>query len=407
MPAESKSVKILVINSGSSSIKYRLYNMPAGEVIAQGIVDRIGEKDAGVSQLANGQELAVTKPVSDHETGLKIVVEMLCLPDKGAISSAAEISACGHRVVHGGESITGSVLINREVESTIEHNFDLAPLHNPPNLAGIRAARNYFGNIPQVACFDTAFHQSIPEEAFLYGLPYELYEKYRIRRYGFHGTSHRYVARRAAELLSRDKYDLNAISCHLGNGCSIAAIENGRSIDTSMGMTPLEGLMMGTRSGDLDPEIILYLIRKGYSEEEISQFLNKKSGLLGISGQSNDVRDLIEKAQAGDQRSELALNIFAYRIRKYIGSYMTVLNRVDAIIFTGGIGENGGPVREKILTELNHLGIILDLNKNNRISDSEREIQAVRSGIKLMIIPTNEEVAIARDTYQIGILNQD
>ncbi len=397
--------KILVLNCGSSSIKYRLYSMPVGDVLASGSVERIGAGNSQASQLAHGQELTVWRPVSDHQAGMFLIIEMLTNAEKGAIADLSEINACGHRVVHGGESCTGSVLIDSRLEAVIKENFDLAPLHNPPNLTGIRAARELFGDIPQVACFDTAFHQTIPEKAYLYGLPYELYEEYRVRRYGFHGTSHRYVARRAASILNRHKYDVNLITCHLGNGCSIAAINNGKSIDTSMGMTPLEGVMMGTRTGDLDPEIGFFLTRQGFSTAEVSRMFNKKSGLLGISGVSNDVRDLEEMAAAGHQRAELALEIFAYRIRKYIGSYLTILPSVDAIVFTGGIGQNGGQMRTRIISDLGHLGIDLD-QVINITGPAERIISSPESKIKIFVIPTNEEVAIARDTYNIGIENR-
>lgn len=404
--SEFEAVKILVLNCGSSSIKYRLYAMPGNLDIAHGRIERIGDGDSQASQLANGQELAVRRPISDHQAGLELLAEMLTDPEQGAINNLMEISACGHRVVHGGEAISGSVLIDTDLEALIEDYFDLAPLHNPPNLMGIRAAKQMFGDIPQVACFDTAFHQSLPEKAYLYALPYDLYADLRIRRYGFHGTSHRYVSRRAATLMGKGKYDVNLITCHLGNGCSVAAIQAGKSVDTSMGMTPLEGLVMGTRTGDLDPGITFYLCRKGYAEKELSRLFNKKSGLLGISGLSNDVRDLEIKARSGDSRAELALEIFAYRVRKFIGAYLAVLDGVDGIVFTGGIGENGGRMRERILSGLQHLGIDLDQKKNYSTTEPEREIQNGKSILKIFIIPTNEEFAIANDTYQLGILGR-
>jgi len=404
--SEFDAVKILVLNCGSSSIKYRLYAMPGNLDIAHGQIERIGDGDSQASQLANGQELAVRRPISDHQAGLELLAEMLTDPEQGAIKNLTEISACGHRVVHGGEAISGSVLIDTDLEALIEDYFDLAPLHNPPNLMGIRAAKQMLGDIPQVACFDTAFHQSLPKKAYLYALPYDLYADLRIRRYGFHGTSHRYVSRRAATLMGKGKYDVNLITCHLGNGCSVAAIQAGKSVDTSMGMTPLEGLVMGTRTGDLDPGITFYLCRKGYAEKELSRLFNKKSGLLGISGLSNDVRDLEIKANNGDSRAELALEIFAYRVRKFIGAYLAVLDGVDGIVFTGGIGENGGRMRERILSGLQHLGIDLDQKKNYSTTEPEREIQNGKSILKIFIIPTNEEFAIANDTYQLGILGR-
>ncbi|MBC8403077.1 MAG: acetate kinase, partial [Candidatus Marinimicrobia bacterium] len=330
--SEFDTAKILVLNCGSSSIKYRLYVMPGNMDIAHGQIERIGDGDSQASQLANGQELVVRRPISDHQAGLELLVKMLTDPEKGAINSLTEISACGHRVVHGGEAISGSVIIDTDLEALIEDYFDLAPLHNPPNLMGIHAAKQMFVDIPQVACFDTAFHQSLPEKAYLYALPYDMYANLRIRRYGFHGTSHRYVSRRAATLMGKGKYDVNLITCHLGNGCSVAAIQDGKSVDTSMGMTPLEGLVMGTRTGDLDPGITFYLYRKGFHEKELSRLFNKKSGLQGISGLSNDVRDLEIKASNGNSRAELALEIFAYRVRKFIGAYMAVLDGVDGIV---------------------------------------------------------------------------
>ncbi|MFH1851154.1 MAG: acetate kinase [Candidatus Neomarinimicrobiota bacterium] len=395
-------MKVLVFNCGSSSIKYRLYDMPSGENLSHGLVQRIGDRNSMASQIAHSQELSVWRPVSGHQQGMELIAEMLTHPEKGVISSLDEIGACGHRVVHGGEAFTGSVKVDDKLEATIEEYFDLAPLHNPPNLTGIKEAQRLFGNIPQVACFDTAFHQTIPEVAFLYALPYEFYQENKVRRYGFHGTSHRFVARRAAELLGKDKYAVNLISCHLGNGCSVAAISQGKSIDTSMGLTPLEGLAMGTRSGDLDPEIVFFLQRKGFSPDELSSILNKKSGLLGLSGVSNDVRDLEELATGGHTRARLALEVFAYRIRKYIGAYLAILKGVDGIIFTGGIGENGWLMRERILSGLDHLGIILDPQLNERANGGELQIQSAESRIKLFVIPTNEEIAIAHDTFRIA-----
>jgi acetate kinase len=327
---------------------------------------------------------------------------MLTDPEKGAVQSLDEIGACGHRVVHGGEAITGSVLIDADVENTIEDHFDLAPLHNPPNLTGIRASKKALGDIPQVACFDTAFHQTIPRTAYLYGLPYEMYEKHRVRRYGFHGTSHRYVARRVAELMGRHKYDVNLVTCHLGNGCSVAAVKQGHSVDTSMGLTPLEGLVMGTRTGDLDPASVFFLLRKGYTIEQLDGIFNKKSGLLGISRVSNDVRDLEERAAAGDERAVLALDIFAYRLRKYIGSYLAVLNGCDGVVFTGGIGENAVAMRTRVLRDMQNIGITLDDRKNEETIGTEGQIQSGESRIAVWVIPTDEEKAIAKDTYRLA-----
>ncbi len=379
--------KILVINAGSSSLKYQLMEMPENKVLSKGIVERIGEPGSA----------------ANHEEALQQVVTALLPEGEGVIKDLKEIDGVGHRVVHGGEKFTGSVLITDEVIKSIKENFDLAPLHNPANLAGIMAAKKLFSGVAEVACFDTAFHQTIPKTAFLYALPYELYEKHRVRRYGFHGTSHRYIVRRIGELLGKDKYAVNAITCHLGNGCSIAAVREGCSVDTSMGLTPLEGLVMGTRSGDIDPAIIFYLADKlEMSTREINGLLNKKSGLLGISGISNDVRHLLMDAEKGEKRAELALDIFSYRVKKYIGAYKAVLGKVDALAFTGGIGENAVRVREKICFNLEELGIKLDNAKNADIKGrKEGLISADDSPTKVFVIPTDEEVRIAYDTYDI------
>jgi acetate kinase len=376
--------------------------MPAGQVLAKGLVQRIGEKKSSGTQKVGTKEIAISQPIANHNQAIETITQMLVDKEKGAIASMHEIGACGHRVVHGGEAISGSVLIDEKVEKIIQDYCDLAPLHNPPNLTGIRAAKKILGGIPQVACFDTAFHQTIPETAYLYALPYELYEKFRIRKYGFHGTSHRYVARRAAAMLGKNKYALDAITCHLGNGCSMAAVKAGRSVDTSMGLTPLEGLVMGTRTGDFDPAIIFYLARKGHKPEDLDTLCNKKSGLIGLSGLSNDVRDLEEKAAVGSPPAQRALDIFAYRIKKYIGAYLAVLNGADCIIFTGGIGENGVAMRRRILMNLEHIGITLDQDKNSAAVGREAQIQADSSKIKLLVVPTNEEGAIAQDTYQLA-----
>jgi acetate kinase len=395
-------MKVLVFNCGSSSIKYKLYDMPDGTLVAAGLVQRIGEEASEAKQKAGAKEIRMQKKIGSHAEGMNIMSVMLTDPENGAIRSMAEIGACGHRVVNGGEKITGSVKIDQELIQIIEQYSELAPLHNPPNLVGIRESQKMFGDIPQVACFDTAFHTTMPETAYLYALPYSMYEKLRIRRYGFHGTSHRYIARRAAQLLQKEKYGVNLITCHLGNGCSMAAVQNGRSVDTTMGLTPLEGLVMGTRTGDIDPAIIFHLVRKGYKPEELDSLLNKKSGLLGISEISNDVRNLEEKAAAGSKRALLALSIFAYRIKKYIGAYLAVLNGCDGIIFAGGIGENGASMRARILEDMEFLGIKIDPEKNRNALGKEAEIQTPDSKIRVMVIPTDEEIAIARDTFEIA-----
>ena len=393
-------MKVLVLNCGSSSIKYQLYEMPAEDVVARGLIQRIGSDESEAILQKDGKKWSMPWPIHDHQAGITVMVRMLTDPEKGVLSSMAEIKACGHRVVHGGERFTGSVLVDKELEKAIEEFFELAPLHNPPNLTGIREAKNVLGNIPQVACFDTAFHQTIPPVAYLYGLPYDMYEEHKVRRYGFHGTSHRYVARRAARLMDRGKYDADLITCHLGNGCSIAAVKGGRSVDTSMGLTPLEGLVMGTRTGDLDPALVFYLIRRGYTVEDLDRIFNKESGMLGISGISNDMRDLAEKAEEGNARARLARDIFAYRIRKYIGSYMAVLNGCDGIVFTGGIGENDWLMRKQALCEMDQLGIQLDERKNQETVGQEGAVHAQDSRVRVFVIPTNEEAAIARDTYE-------
>ncbi len=395
-------MKILVFNCGSSSIKFKLFNMPEELVLAEGAIERVGSEDALASLKTQHGRVEASQSIADYPSGFAVIKAMLLNKDNGALTSLSEVSACGHRVVHGGEDFGGSMRIDDELEKGIKAVFELAPLHNPPNLTGIKESQKMFGDIPQIACFDTAFHNTIPEVAFRYALPEDLYTQYRIRRYGFHGMSHQFVARRAAKLLGKHKYAVNLITCHLGNGSSISAVRDGHSIDTSMGLTPLEGLVMGTRSGDLDPGIIFYLQRKGYDTSSVDTLLNKKSGLLGISGSSNDVRDLELKADGGDEKAALALDIFAYRIKKYIGSYMAVLNRVDAIVFTGGIGENGVAMRSRILSEMDQQGVIVDEMRNDVHAGAEGEIQASSSRIKIMVIPTNEELAIARDTYKMS-----
>ena len=392
---------VLVFNSGSSSLKYQLYKMPKGDLKANGIIERIGDDESTASQEVNGNVNRIKKHIKDHHEALDLMRYMLTDDDQGVIESMSEIGACGHRVVHGGESFTGSVLVNSDLEKAIDDYSDLAPLHNPPNLIGIQESRKMLGNIPQVACFDTAFHQTIQEKTYLYALPYDLYERFKVRRYGFHGISHRYVARKAASILGKGKYDVNLITCHLGNGSSVTAISKGKSVDTSMGLTPLEGLVMGTRTGDLDPAVIFHLVRKGYNIEDIEKMFNRQSGLIGISGTSNDVRDLECKVKDGDKRAQLALDIFAYRVRKYIGAYMTVLNSVDGIVFTGGIGASGIDMRARILANLDQLGIKLDTVKNEKTIGVVGEIQKNDSLVKILVIPTNEEIAIAKDTYEI------
>ena len=396
-------MKVLVINCGSSSIKYQLFDMPDKRVIAKGLIERIGDQGSALIFEHKGEKSRVEKLIPDHDAGVALILKALVDPGDGVIDDIHEIVACGHRVAHGGEAFTGSVLIDDEVIATIEKVADLAPLHNPPNLTGIRAAQHALPGVPQIACFDTAFHTSIPEVAYMYALPYELYEKYGIRRYGFHGTSHRYVARRAAKILGRHKYNINCITCHMGNGSSITAMRDGRSVDTSMGLTPLEGVAMGTRCGDLDPAILFYLAGKGYDIDALNKLCNKESGVLGLSGISNDVRTVSEKARQGDERCRLAIDVFCYRIKKYIGAYTAVLGRLDAVIFTGGIGENAPDIRAAICDELYQIGIVMDTERNEQVIGVEGEVTRSGSPVKVLVIPTDEEVAIAGDTYDMAL----
>lgn len=394
-------MKVLVVNCGSSSIKYQLFDMPGQKVLSKGIVERIGEAGAVLQHQYEDKSHRLEGEIRNHEEGIALILETLLSPDNGVLKDISEIKAVGHRVVHGGEAFTGSVVINDEVIASIEKVADLAPLHNPPNLTGIRAAMHEMPGVPQIACFDTAFHTTIPKVAYMYALPYELYEQYGIRRYGFHGTSHRWVARRAAEMLGRHKYDINCITCHLGNGSSIAAVRNGRSVDTSMGLTPLEGVVMGTRTGDFDPAILFYLADKGYAVTDLNTLCNKKSGVLGLSGSSNDMRTLTEKAGAGDERAQLALDVFAYRIKKYIGAYTAVLGTLDAVIFTGGIGENAAGIRAAICSDLGQIGVELDESRN-KSAKGESQVSSDKSRVAVLVVPTNEEAAIAIDTYQMS-----
>ncbi len=397
-----ETMRVLVINAGSSSVKYYLYEMPAAAVLAKGAVERIGEATSTLTHCSNGQTHTSEVRAGDVEAAINLLFDALIRKDIGVLESLSQIGAVGHRVVHGGEEFTGSVIVDERVIASIEKYADLAPLHNPPNLAGIRAAGRRLPGITQVACFDTAFHTTIPKVAYIYGLPYELYEKYGIRRYGFHGISHRYVARRVAALMGRGKYNVNAITCHLGNGCSITAVKDGHSVDTSMGFTPLEGVPMGTRCGDLDPAILFYLGDKGYDPQSLNTLCNKHSGLLGISGVSNDIRNLLQRAQEGDERAKLAIDVFCYRIRKYIGAYTAVLEPLDAIAFTGGIGENAVSLRAQICRGMSQLGIRLDPAANEAALAEETAISRPDSPVKVFVVPTNEQVGIAKDTYELA-----
>jgi len=400
-------MKVLVINCGSSSVKYKVFEMPGEKLLTKGSIEKIGEETSFVKHQVGDKTFQAELKVQNHEKALEILSQYLVDEEKGIIKNVEEIEGIGHRVVHGGEGFDKSVAIDEKVLKRIEEYKELAPLHNPPNLAGIKATSKFFPKSVQVAAFDTAFHTTIPEVAYLYALPYELYEKYRVRRYGFHGTSHRYVARRAAELFKKEKYEVNIITAHLGNGCSITAVQNGYSIDTSMGLTPLEGLIMGTRSGDIDPGILFYLEnRLGMDSPRVNTLLNKESGLLGISGISNDFRNLMTEYEKGNKKAILAIDMFCYRIKKYTGAYMAVLQKVDAVVFTGGIGENVPLVREKSLENMQNLGVIIDKNKNEEKGKSgEREISSPDSTIKVFVIPTDEELRIAFDTCHLTAKN--
>lgn len=395
-------MKILVVNCGSSSVKYQFIDMNGEKVLCKGLAERIGIEGGRLVHRVNNDKHVIERNMKDHEEALKLVLDVLVDPEIGVIKDLSEIDAVGHRVVHGAERFASSVLIDEEVMKALEENVHLAPLHNPPNILGIKAIQKLLPKVPNVGVFDTAFHQSMPKKAYLYALPYELYETHRIRRYGFHGTSHRYVSRRAAEILGRDYYDFKVITCHLGNGASIAAVRHGKSIDTSMGFTPLEGLVMGTRCGDIDPAIVIYLQQNlGMSVEKVYDLLNKKSGILGLTNNlSSDMRDIEDAAYSGNEIAQLALDIYVYRIAKYIGAYAAAMNGVDAIVFTAGVGENSPYVREKVCEYLGFLGVKIDRQLND-VKGLERIISTPDSKVAVLIVPTNEELVIARDTKYI------
>lgn len=395
-------MNILVINCGSSSLKYQLIDMERKEVLAKGLAERIGIEGGRVKYEATGKdEIVIEEMLADHKAALKIVLDSLKHEEYGAVKSLDEIDAVGHRVVHGGEAFAESVIIDEKVMQAINDNVEIAPLHNPPNIIGIEACKEIMGDVPMVAVFDTAFHQSIPELNYIYALPYEYYENYKVRRYGFHGTSHQYITERAAEMLGKNLNEVNLITCHLGNGSSISAVKGGKCFDTSMGFTPLEGLAMGTRSGDLDPAIIPFIMDKEkLSTEEMSNVLNKKSGVLGVSGVSSDFRDLEEAAEKGNHRAQLALDIFENRVRKYIGAYLTEMDHCDGIIFTAGVGENSITTRERVIDGLKSLGVEIDKEKNN-MRGKEAVVSTDASSIPVLVIPTNEELKIAMETAKL------
>jgi acetate kinase len=391
---------VLVINCGSSSLKYEVYAMPSQKSLGKGLVERIGLDEGNIEQSCEKGEYAKTLAIPDHSKALELVMEALTDSELGIIQDINQVQAVGHRVVHGGEEYSESVVIDGGVKAAIKRNIELAPLHNPANLTGIVETEKQLPNVPQVAVFDTAFHQTLPPSAYLYGIPREFYEKHKIRRYGFHGTSHRYVSAQALGLMDRQARNTNVISCHLGNGASITAIQHGKSVDTSMGFTPLEGLMMGTRSGDLDPAILLYLIERGYSHEDLNKILNKQSGLLGLSGISSDMRDIEKAADEGNVNAIETLEAYAYRIRKYIGSYAANLVKVDILVFTGGIGQHGWKMRERICKRLQNIGIVLDEEKNKVVGSEAGVISMDYSPTTICVIPTNEELQIALDTFE-------
>ena len=395
-------MNILVINCGSSSLKYQLINSDTEAVLAKGLCERIGIEGSQITyQPAGGEKEVTVSPMPTHTQAIQMVLDALTNKKSGVIASLAEVGAVGHRVVHGGEKFTSSTVITDEAMKAIEECNDLAPLHNPANLIGIRACQELMPNVPMVAVFDTAFHQTMPEEAYLYGLPYEYYEKYKVRRYGFHGTSHSFVSKRAAEVAGKPYEDLKIIVCHLGNGASLSAVKNGKSVDTSMGLTPLEGLIMGTRSGDMDPAIMEFIAKKENLDiDGVMNVLNKKSGVEGLSGVSSDFRDLEAAYNEGNPRAIDACEVFAYRVAKYIGAYVAAMNGVDAIAFTAGIGENTSFIREKIVSYLGYLGIKLD-KKTNDVRGVEEIISTPDSKVTVCVIPTNEELAICRETVAL------
>lgn len=396
------AMKILVINCGSSSLKYQLIDSDTENVLAKGLCERIGIEGGSLTHQAAGKEkVTVKKDMPEHTAAVQMVIGALTDKEHGVIASLDEIGAVGHRIVHGGEKFAGSVIITKEVVQAIEECSDLAPLHNPANLIGIHSCEKIMPDVPQAAVFDTAFHQTMPKKAYLYGLPYEYYEKYKIRRYGFHGTSHDFVSARAAQILGKDRSDLRIIVCHLGNGASVSAVKYGQSIDTSMGLTPLEGLIMGTRCGDLDPAVVGFIGEKEHlSYQQLSDVMNKKSGVLGMSGISSDFRDLGEAADNGSERAKMTLEAYAYRVAKYIGAYTAAMGGVDIIAFTAGVGENNCAVRGMIGAYLEFLGTKIDAEKN-RLRGEEIVISTPDSRVCVMVVPTNEELAIARETLRL------
>jgi len=401
MVADDDAKVILVLNCGSSSLKYDLIRMPHRQSLGRGIVERIGEEKGMLDQRCGDKKLVIEQKIQDHKEALELVMRAITDTDEGIIKSVDEICGIGHRVVHGGDKYSSSVIIDQSVVDAVEEFIELAPLHNPPNLTGILVARELMPKVQQVAVFDTAFHQTMPPHAYLYGLPRKFYDELKIRRYGFHGTSHRYVSARALHLCHRHPINTNLISCHLGNGASVTAIAHGKSIDTSMGFTPLEGIMMGTRSGDLDPAILGYLMDRGYSAKDLMKILNKQSGLVGLSGISNDLRDLEKAADEGNRRAKEAIECYAYRVRKYIGAYAANLVKLDMLVFTGGIGQHGWRMRERICHRLENLGICMNYKLNKEKGSNEGIVSEAHSPVTVVVVPTNEELQIAIDVYEL------
>lgn len=394
-------MKILIVNAGSSSLKYQLVDMENEATLAKGLVERIGIEGSKLTQKVNDDKYIIEQPMKDHVDACQYMLNALTDKEHGVVTNMDEIGAVGHRVLHGGEKFTASVIISEPVIEAIKENIPLGPLHNPANLMGIQACQKVMPNTPMVAVFDTAFHQTMPPKAYLYGVPMDYYKRLKVRRYGFHGTSHRYVSARAAEFLGKKAEDLRIITCHLGNGSSVCAVDHGKCVDTSMGITPLEGLLMGTRSGSLDPAVLQFIMNNdGIDINEMLTILNKKSGLLGISGISSDMRDVDEAAEKGDQNALIAQQMLDMGIKKYIGAYAAVMGGVDVIVFTAGIGENGIEIRERVMENMEFLGAKIDKVKNN-VKGKEVDISAADSKVKVLVIPTNEEIVIARDTLSL------
>ena len=394
-------MKVLVVNCGSSSLKYQLIDMQTEELMAKGYLEKVGLPDSFLTHTVNGEKHRIEQKIDNHEEGIKLVLEQLTHPEYGVIKDLNEIDAVGHRVVHGGEKFSSSVLIDDSVIEAMKECIPLAPLHNPAGIIGIEACKKVLPNVPMVGVFDTAFHQTLPKMAYLYALPYEYYEKYGVRKYGFHGTSHRFVSKRVAELMNKPIEDLKIITCHLGQGASLCAVKGGKSVDTSMGLTPLAGVPMGTRCGDIDPSIVTFLMKKeNLSPDEMDNIMNKKSGKLGVSGISSDDRDVEAAIKEGNERAKLAIDTFAYQVIGYIGRFAAQMDGVDVITFAGGVGENGIEVRKQICDSLSFLGVKIDEEKNN-CRGKEVEITTPDSKVKVFVVPTNEELTIARDTLEI------